>query len=395
MNQDRQLELMELVMQASISLSEIQDFDALISNMAATALTIGSCEGTTIYRAEKDQLRFLCTLNKHISSDIVTQNLKNRFLPIDDATIAGHCARTRRLLNLEDVYNLPSPLETTFNRRWDMINNYRSKSMLVIPMCDSQGDLLGVMQLINHLEHGAVKPFPAELERFLRALANQCGIILRNTHMANELRRSRIEAVKKFVLTSEFHDPDTGGHIERMGHYSGFLYSKIGKSRAEVDDMSLAAMLHDVGKIAIPDRVLKKPGSLTTDEWNIMKTHAQMGHDMLIESESPLLQIGAIVAQAHHEKWNGSGYPFALQGDHIPIEGRIVAIADVFDALCSKRCYKEGWPLERVLDHMTTGAGIHFDPGLLSVFIDNMDAVLELRRKISPELGELPGVAAA
>jgi HD-GYP domain-containing protein (c-di-GMP phosphodiesterase class II) len=304
---------------------------------------------------------------------------------VDGSTIAGYAATLKRPVNIADVYNLPADATYTFNPSFDRLTGYRSRSILSIPMCDTKGELLGVLQLINRNEAGAVRPFPADVEPYLRALASQFGVVLRNARMAERLRRGRIETVKQFVKASEYHDQDTGGHIERMSRYSVLLYKAIGFGDEACDIMGLASMLHDVGKISIPDAVLKKPGKLTPEEFEVMKRHAQNGYEMLREAESPFLHMGAIIAYGHHEKWDGNGYPRGQKGTDIPVEARVVAVADVFDALCSRRCYKDSWPLEKVFETMRESAGNHFDPDLVDLFFQNIEAVNAIKESFPPD----------
>ncbi|NRA46622.1 MAG: HD domain-containing protein [Oligoflexales bacterium] len=206
--------------------------------------------------------------------------------------------------------------------------------------------------------------------------------VMRLKRMTDELTKSRIEAVLSFVKVAESNDADTGGHIERMGHYSALLYDKCGFDKAACENMRLAAMLHDIGKVCTPDKVLKKPGSFTDEEWEVMKLHASKGYEISAAAESPLLKLGATIARTHHEKWDGTGYPQGLKGEDIPIEARIVALADVFDALLSKRCYKEKWPLDKVLDTIRNGREKHFDPFLVDLFFNYLDDFLQIREQV-------------
>ena len=205
--------------------------------------------------------------------------------------------------------------------------------------------------------------------------------IMRLKTMTDELMTSRVETVKSFVKAAEFHDMDTGAHIERMSQYSALIYEKLGFDQAACENLRLAAMLHDIGKITTPDAVLKKPGTLTKDEFEIMKEHAGNGYDILKNAQSPLLKLASNIAHHHHERWDGTGYPCALKGEDIPLEARIVTIADVFDALLSKRCYKEKWTLEQSLETLVKGAGTHFDPQLILLFFDNLEEILKIRNK--------------
>lgn len=167
--------------------------------------------------------------------------------------------------------------------------------------------------------------------------------------------------------------------MKRVAEYSKLLALGYGMSEEEAEIVKLAAPLHDVGKVGIPDAILGKPGKLTAEEWEIMKTHAELGYDMLKSSSRRILQAGAVIAKEHHEKWAGGGYPEGKSGEDIHIYGRIVALADVFDALGSDRCYKKAWPMDEILDLLRDERGKHFDPKLVDIFLDNLDEVEAIR----------------
>ena len=186
-------------------------------------------------------------------------------------------------------------------------------------------------------------------------------------------------------MAVEFRDEDTGAHIERIGRFSTLLAEQIGMEEELCERMVHAAPLHDVGKVAIPDAILLKPGSLTPQERAIVETHAEEGHRLLKGSSSAILDLAATIALSHHEKWDGSGYPRGIAGETIPLEGRIVAIADVFDALTSDRVYRKAFPVEEAVAMMRAERGKHFDPVLL-------DAFLELVASSGPDARERAGV---
>lgn len=258
-------------------------------------------------------------------------------------------------------------------------------SNLFIPMGDENHQNSGVLWLQNHISDDGIHPFPAYLREYLQLFVSFSSIALSRARTVSLLKHSWYQTVGRFVRACEFHDRDTGGHIERIGNYSALLYAKLGFPFNDCEVLRLAGMLHDVGKIAIPDAILKKPGLLTPEERLIMQSHAQAGHDMIVGTGAPVLELGAVVALSHHEKWDGSGYPQRLRGDDIPLVGRIVAIADVFDALSFRRVYKDAWPLERVLDTIQADSGRHFDPSLVKLFFANLDEILEIRDKISSD----------
>lgn len=205
------------------------------------------------------------------------------------------------------------------------------------------------------------------------------------THLSlvrmDELKRTRLEIVQRLGLAAEYKDNETGLHVIRMSHYSRILARALGWSEADCDDLLNAAPMHDVGKIGIPDAVLRKPGKLDADEWAVMRQHVSIGANIIGEHPSGLLRMAQRIALTHHEKWDGSGYPNGLAGEDIPIEGRIVAIADVFDALTSERPYKQAWPVEEAVAFLREQSGQHFDPDLVELFIQQLPAVLDVKAR--------------
>ncbi|MGA9874985.1 MAG: HD domain-containing phosphohydrolase [Solirubrobacteraceae bacterium] len=190
----------------------------------------------------------------------------------------------------------------------------------------------------------------------------------------SELEIAQAETVRRLSMAVEFRDEDTGAHIERIGRFSTLLAEAVGMSPEFCRRISHAAPLHDVGKVAIPDAILLKPGSLTPEERTIVETHAEEGHRLLRGSSSSILDMGATIALSHHERWDGGGYPRGLERESIPIEGRIVAIADVFDALTSHRVYRDAFPVEKAVEMMLEESDRHFDPVLLQAFMEVLDS---------------------
>lgn len=191
------------------------------------------------------------------------------------------------------------------------------------------------------------------------------------------------ETIVLLCRASEYRDPETGAHILRMAHYSKLIAAGFGMSPAEQEAILIAAPMHDIGKVGTPDHILLKPGRLDPDEMAIMKEHAQNGYNILCESSAENLQLGALIALSHHEKFDGSGYPKGLSGEDIPLVGRIVAVADVFDALTSARPYKKAWSLDAARDYLETQRGTHFDPRCVDLFLKAWDDVLRIRETFS------------
>lgn len=210
------------------------------------------------------------------------------------------------------------------------------------------------------------------------------------THLSlvriDELRETRLQVVQRLGLAAEYKDNETGLHVIRMSHFSRILAQAAGFSEAAQEEILHAAPMHDIGKIGIPDAILAKPGKLDADEWDIMKRHPEIGAHIIGDQVTGLLLTARRIALHHHEKWDGSGYPHGLAGEDIPIEARIVAIADVFDALISARPYKPAWPVQKAIDLIRSEAGKHFDPNLTELFIAQMPEILAVyERWAEPE----------
>lgn len=193
------------------------------------------------------------------------------------------------------------------------------------------------------------------------------------THLSlvhvEDLKRTHIELIQRLGRAAEFKDNETGLHVIRMSHVSGRLAQQLGMSAEFCEQLVHAAPMHDIGKIGVPDHVLLKPGKLNDAELAIMRQHPQMGAKILDNSSSALIKLAHSVALYHHEKWDGSGYPFGLKEESIPIEARIIAVADVFDALLNKRPYKEAWPVDKTIDEIKAQSGKHFDPAVVDALL--------------------------
>ncbi|NBW51991.1 MAG: response regulator [Betaproteobacteria bacterium] len=213
-----------------------------------------------------------------------------------------------------------------------------------------------------------------------RKLADHAEWLSSEVRKATEviLQRER-DTVFRLCKAAEFRDPETGAHILRMAHYSQLIAKKLGLPADDQELLLEAAPMHDIGKVGITDNILLKPGRLDEAEFEIMKQHAAFGYELLKNSNSRVLQAGAEIALGHHEKYDGSGYPQGLKGEAIPIFSRIVAVADVFDALTSERPYKKAWSLEQAVDFLNAGSGTHFDPQCVQAFLDGFDDVLAIR----------------
>jgi HD-GYP domain-containing protein (c-di-GMP phosphodiesterase class II) len=193
-----------------------------------------------------------------------------------------------------------------------------------------------------------------------------------------ELRDSQLEVVRRLTQAAESRDLETGVHITRMSRMASHLALAAGAAPSECELLLHAAPMHDVGKIAIPDSILLKPGRLTPEEWEVMKTHAELGARLLEGSPSPVVETGRLIALTHHERWDGTGYPQGLKGEEVPFVARLTAVCDVFDALISERPYKSAWPLDEALSEIKRQSGRHFDPELVRVFVQQYPEIVRI-----------------
>lgn len=199
--------------------------------------------------------------------------------------------------------------------------------------------------------------------------------------LQTDLAVARHETIERLARAAEYRDDETAAHLHRMSAYCYLLGQKLGLDEYACEMLRIASPMHDVGKIGIPDHILLKPGRLSADEYTIMKEHAEIGFRILSGSDSELVRFAASIAHTHHEQWSGGGYPRGLSGEDIPLEGRIAAVADVFDALTSARPYKKAWPVEEAVAHLQAGSGGHFDPNMISLFVSSLDDVLAIREQ--------------
>ncbi|GAC1629793.1 MAG: two-component system response regulator [Nevskia sp.] len=225
----------------------------------------------------------------------------------------------------------------------------------------------------------------ARVETHLRLYDNTRLLTDMITRRTKQLESTRLEIIRRLGRASEFKDDETGLHVVRMSHYCRIIAIDAGISESAADILFQAAPMHDIGKIGIPDHILQKPGPLTDEEWLVMRKHPAIGAGIIGRHDDILLDTARIVALTHHEKWNGAGYPRGLSGEEIPLTGRIVSVADVFDALTSKRPYKEAWAIERAVDYIREQAGTMFDPDIVRHFEHALPEILELRARYQEE----------
>jgi HD-GYP domain-containing protein (c-di-GMP phosphodiesterase class II) len=389
------------IISLGIEITQVKDLDVLLERILKEARNLVNADAGTIYVKEDDALKFSYTQNDTIQQRQPGKKLiySTFSLPIDNQTIAGYVANTGELLNLPDVYKLSSILPFSFSRKYDDLSGYRTQSMLTFPLKTNRGDIIGVLQLINERNtRGKVVPFSKNDEPLIMHFANMAAVAIERAQLTRAM-------ILRTIKMAELRDPkETGAHVNRVAAYSVTIYEHWAGKRGVPQDildknrdiLRMAAMLHDVGKVAISDAILKKPARLDDGEREIMKQHTTAGARLFSEQYSEFDEASSLVALNHHEKWDGTGYPGHInpddgttvpgyeqddgkprpkRGEEIPVFGRLVALADVYDALSSKRAYKEKWEEGKVLDELKVCSGTHFDPEMVETFFACLDTI--------------------
>jgi HD-GYP domain-containing protein (c-di-GMP phosphodiesterase class II) len=407
------------ILRLDSELNQIQDVDLLLERILLEARKVVRADAGSIYikeisrekteeeKGEKLAIRY--SQNDTIQKDLPPGQklIYSVFsIPINESTISGYCAKTRTLVNIPDAYHIPKDAPYSFNTTYDEISRYKSVSILAIPLVTMDGKILGVIQVINSRDEGGkIIPFSQEDEFLVTHFAANATLVLQRAFVTRTM-------ILRMIRMAELRDPkETGTHVNRVASYAVEIYDRwahkhqVSKTEQEKfrDSLKIGAMLHDVGKVAISDMILKKPARFTPDEFAIMQHHTLYGAELFKDAQSDLDRISRDIALTHHENWDGSGYPgwvdpvsgdyintdsqgkpLGRRGEEIPFSGRIVAIADVFDALCSKRVYKEPWSEEQVLQEIRNLAGVKFDPELVDLFFDILPNIKQIQN-IYPE----------
>ncbi len=321
-----------------------------------------------------------CTvwLHKPAEHKIWTMAAHNmdRIIVAEESGFVGHCVMTGENVIVDDAYQ-----DERFNKQIDIDTGYRTKSVLCIPFRNTEGIVIGAFQAINHIS-SETNFNEADVE-ILTLAATYAGKSLESSILRNELIETQREIIETMGEIGESRSQETGSHVRRVAEYSYLLATLAGVSEEEAKQLKLASPMHDIGKVAIPDRILLKPGKLTDEEFETMKEHASIGYHIFKHSKRSLLRTAAIIAHEHHERWDGTGYPNGIAGENISILGRITAVADVFDALGTARVYKDAWSDERIYDYMKMQRGQQFDPTLIDLLLTDFDEFIKIRTQIS------------
>jgi HD-GYP domain-containing protein (c-di-GMP phosphodiesterase class II) len=401
-------EKLESLTRLGIELNQVLDLDILMERILTEARAFVNADAGSIYIRDKRLLNFTYTQNLTLQQRLPPGEklIYSTFsIPVDEKSIAGYVAATGQGLNIPDVYSLDPTLPFSFSQKFDEASGYKTQSILTIPLKNAKKDILGILQIINAQDEGKrIKPFSIQDEKMMYHFASIAAVALERAQMTRAM-------ILRMISMAEMRDPmETGAHVNRVAAFSIEIYEQWARrrniSRKEIDRnrdvLRMAAMLHDVGKVATSDLILNKPARLNSNEFEIMKLHTLHGARLFLNRQSDYDEAAGMVALSHHERWDGNGYPghvdiisgvplsgFSLpdgrargkKAAEIPLFGRIVALADVFDALSSKRSYKEAWEESEIFRRIEADAGSHFDPELVEVFFSVTDIIRSIQER--------------
>ncbi|MBD3175201.1 MAG: HD domain-containing protein, partial [Armatimonadia bacterium] len=367
------------LMRVGTALTSLREPDDLLRLIVTEARELARCDGATLYVRSGDDLELAVWQNDTLrkrgqpGERIIA---RGRRITVGPRSIAGYVASTGQALKLADAYDLPADADYELDRSWDASNDYRTRSLLCVPMVDPMGATIGVMQLINaQRPDGQITTFAADVEHEVECLASQAAVALRNSQLHQRLLDAYLDTILRLSVAAEYRDHDTASHLERMSRYAQVIGRCLALPEERCELLRLAAPMHDIGKLGVPDSVLLKPGKLDTDEWMKMREHTVIGANILQGSDAEVIQLSATIALTHHERWDGTGYPDGLAGEAIPFEGRIVALADAFDCICSTRVYKSGRGFDEALEIVRGDAGTHFDPACVEALVAGLEEI--------------------
>jgi HD-GYP domain-containing protein (c-di-GMP phosphodiesterase class II) len=360
-------------------LSSETNIDKLFSKILSTSREITNADAGSLYIKKENELDFIISQNDTLEKrfNVKSDRLFKPFtLSLTRENIAGYVCLTGEILNIEDVYKIDESAPYHFYRSFDKKYEYKTTSMLGLPLKDRENNVIGVLQLINAKDKGGnIVKFDEKEINLVNTLASFAAVSLKTALLTQNVKDAHLSTIYRLVSAAEYKDPDTGDHLERMSNYSKIIARYMGYDEEFQETMLYASPMHDIGKIGIPDKILDKPGKLTSEERKIMEKHSLIGADILKDPETDLLKMAQTIALTHHEKWNGTGYPNHLKGEEIPIEGRITALADVFDALSVKRVYKPAWPFEKVVALIKEESGEHFCSYVVDAFFKGIEEI--------------------
>jgi HD-GYP domain-containing protein (c-di-GMP phosphodiesterase class II) len=346
--------------------SATTNLDDLLTLLVDEAKTVLNAERATVFIVDKKE--------KVLWSKVASGTETIR-VPMNKGIVGSVCL-TGSIENIRDAYK-----DSRFNPEVDKKTGYRTTSILACPMRNKKNQVIGVFQILN-CKGG--RSFDRQDEELITILADQASGYVENAKLYQDIRIGAQQTIVRLAGAVEYKDHDTSAHLWRMSQYSALIAKEMGYDLAWVETLRLAAPMHDIGKIGVPDAILNKPGKLSPEEWVEMKKHPEYGAKILGGSDNELMQMSAEVAWCHHERWDGTGYPRGLKGEEIPIEARIASLADVFDALTSRRIYKPSFSLQETLELINKESGTQFDPTVVEAFHRCLPKIVPIMEEYAP-----------
>lgn len=370
-------EVLHSLMEVGSHLSSLPDRRKALDVILREARRLTSAEAGSLYVVKNERLQFVAAQNDRVPLPQITRVLLDKEIPVSTNSLVGYVASTGQVMNIPNADDIAPDSPFRINRSFDQETGYHVTSILALPLRCFEDHCIGVLELFNRLDpRGRVIPFPSSDHMGIISLATMASLTIHNMLLQEELKQSHLDTIIRLSVVVEFRDNSTAYHIRRMAEISAVLARAMGIEGREAELIECASPMHDVGKVGIPDAILQKPGRLTPGERRVIEQHPQIGAEILGEPRNDLIAAARVVSLSHHEKWDGTGYPNRLAGEQIPLSGRIVGLADVFDALASKRPYKDAMPIEQVLDIIRQERGKHFDPQVVDAFFTTVDPVL-------------------
>jgi HD superfamily phosphodiesterase len=360
-------EKIELFFEFVFELGSKRNIDDVLSVVADSAKKILDCDRASIFVYNKETSKLWTK---------VAHGLEQKIEVDQNVGIVGWVFSNRKPLIVNSPYSDPR-----FNPETDKKTGYRTKSIIAVPLITYSGNAVGVLEGINKNGEG----FTDDDLEFARVLAVQAANAIENAILYEELKKAQEEIVMRLSIAAEFRDSTTYNHLVRMSLYSYLIAKEMGFDEEWCEKLKLAAPMHDIGKLGVKDTILLKPAKLTDEEFEEMKKHTIYGYEILKDSTIDILKMASNIALCHHEKYDGTGYPRGLKGEEIPIEARIVAVADVFDALTSRRPYKEPYEIERAVEIIEKDSGKHFDPKVVQAFKRALPEIIKILKKYGVE----------
>lgn len=370
--------LVEKMLALSSELNSCRNEGAMLAPLLSMARTSAGAEAGSLYLVKDGMLHFVAAQNDRMDASEITSYLLGQRIPVSADSLVGFVAMSGQVMNIRDSHRIPEGAPFRISRELDIKTGYCANSILAIPLRCPKGELIGVLELFNHQDPGGLEsPFDDEAVCAVMALASTAAIAVHNVQLQDCLRAAHLKTIFCLSAVAEYRDVETAHHVQRVSRCSELIATALGLNADDIMLVRYASPMHDVGKVGIPDTILFKPGQLTPDERKVIERHTQIGAEVLGDAMEPILTTAREIALFHHERWDGQGYPKGLGGKDIPLHGRIVSVVDVFDAVVSRRCYKDACSLDTALAILQEDSGKHFDPEVVRAFMTALPEVLK------------------